>query len=380
MANLPFDREVHNVRERPLSSDLNLLISQSDLMSRYFNREMSGVAQAGFIGDGFYMQGTGNPREFTLYAGFGWLYDNSYIASNIGSIVNLNDPSAYMPVILNANFTTTVAVNPPAGFERYDLVEVRQNRRLIDSTSRDILDPGTGIFAPNSVYKTLAYDVDGDFGTVLSPASSTAAVSIKQGVPALIGAAVSPTNTPGYVTIGSIYVRDTTTNLFYNIKDERSIFYGFQKMGSTSMSFRINETILAGNNSNAIVNLQSKPLSMKYGVIPGGGGTVPEIQEIFFIHGFPGNVQPVMQASTYSVSGGGPPYVQKFFLGEMTNVVLSSTQAGLLSASPSSLLVATGQRAYKATVQTGNADNLGLGINVGFNINDVYGSTYTFNF
>jgi hypothetical protein len=382
MANNPFDRAIHNQRERPLSSDLNLLISQSDEMSRVFQTAMSGVNTSGFFNDGFFVKGTGGLLQYTVFSGIGFNYDPSNIASNIGGIPNVNDPTAIAPMVLSANYTATLAANPAAGLERYDLIEVKPYRHLTDPSNRDILDIGTGVFAPALVNKTLSYDMLGNTGTVLAPANSTAAISVKQGVPAPIGTAVIPTQTAGYNVIAIAHVKDTTSSLVNEITDERTMFYGFQKFGSSSYSFRITElNSFPSFPFFVLSNLNSAPQSLRYGVVPLSPIplAIPFFNVVYLINGNPQAVAaPVVQMHSYPSGSPAQPFVSQQVAVAPTLVNLTAPEVAALQAAPNNLDVAVGQKAQKMLVRLIAADNAGGGVLSGMTtVGDAWSTDYT---
>ncbi len=237
MANNPFDRTIINLREKPLSSDINRAESQHDFALRLVMRELfakraettlpgTGGANpgSGFVGTGFALRPavTAN-MTVTVKAGLGMIDDPANSPSAIGGVVGLDDLSSYKPVVLMADTVFTVptadGVNP-----RFDLIEVRYNRVAGDPQSRLILDPLTGAFSPNVVQKTLQNTVDGSVGTVVSPALSTAALSYKQGIPD--PSPVVPATTPGYVRVGVVTVLPAATSVSQGqVSDLRALLF-----------------------------------------------------------------------------------------------------------------------------------------------------------
>jgi hypothetical protein len=229
MAGNPYDREILNPLERPLADDINEAQSQLDrslrdtLRQLFSTNPLSGTN--GFVSGSFQVTQTGSPSMNVLVSpGIGFYDAPSDCPTSISGIVGLDDLSPYKPMPLVAAQTIAVDASPSPGQSRIDIIEVRYNRAVGNSTTRDILNTGTGIFAPGLLNKTLAFDLDGLTGRVVSPASSTAAIGYKVGVAATTGSQVAPTGTTGYTTICQILVTGgVTTIVTANITDERPI-------------------------------------------------------------------------------------------------------------------------------------------------------------
>lgn len=231
MATNPFDRLVINPRERPLSSDINQAESVLDrsmrqVMDSLFLARTSNTSSAsnpsgpisGFIGDAFKVDRV-TDTEVSLRAGLGFLVDTSAQTANISGISGLDDLARYKPVYLSTAQTISgIPAAPVSPQTRFDIVEVRMNRVLGDASSRDVLDPSTGVFAPGSVFKSLGFALDGNVGIVTSPSDSTAAISYKVGVAGSPGAV--PAATPGY-TIIAVIKRDAAASPTLAVGDWR---------------------------------------------------------------------------------------------------------------------------------------------------------------
>ena len=231
--NRPFDRELYNTLERALSPDNNVAASYADLALRevlkgLFNKRMNttlAIAQSppapGFLGEGFQVRGTG-PASYAIQItpGIGFFGDTA-TASAIGGITGVDDLSAWKPLVLSAPEIIALAPNATA-FTRLDLIEVRTSRALADNTARQVLTPGTGIFAAANVDKTLTWALDGLQGQVITPAASTTAIGYKVGIAA--GVPVEPPVTLGYVPLG--YVLSSPGGppiLLADIQDRRTV-------------------------------------------------------------------------------------------------------------------------------------------------------------
>ena len=216
MSNKPFDRMIVNPRERLVSPDLNTLQTQLDLATRTsiwqaFNRRSAVIGtptfetkqqqlvdplDAGFHGNSFRVNASSPAAmNVTVEAGLGW-YNDASTATSIGSIVGLDDPSNFKPLWNPARATISVPAADLA-LARIDIVEVIASRALGDLTVRDILNTGTGIFAPTSVNKTLSYGMS----TSVNGASG---INYKTGTPNAVPAAPAPS--AGYVKIAEVYV------------------------------------------------------------------------------------------------------------------------------------------------------------------------------
>jgi hypothetical protein len=176
---------------------------------------MVAVNDAGFYESGFKVRPTSPATlQVTVDAGLGWFNDNLPI-SGFSGITGLDDPSRFKPLVLTTLETIVVPAADPVN-PRIDIVEVRLNRLVGDPTSRDVLNPSTGIFAPASVNKTLSYSN--------SPASVNGAggINYKTGTPA--GVPVAPSVSAGYVKISEVRVEALVATIAENkIKDLRNI-------------------------------------------------------------------------------------------------------------------------------------------------------------
>lgn len=217
MSAKPFDREIVNNLERPISADINQIGTYADqeirhvLWNLFATRSSlsSDVAinqplalSAAFIGAGFKVRGSTSALQITLDAGLGFLNDNAS-ATGVSSITGVDDVEKIKPLTLTATETITVpsadVTNP-----RIDIVEVKFDRRLTDSTFRDILTPSTGLFTQTSVSKTLTYNQNNR-----SSVGGSGSINYKSGTPAAGPSA--PSADAGYVTIAQVYVPANAT-------------------------------------------------------------------------------------------------------------------------------------------------------------------------
>lgn len=316
MANKPFDLEVINVRERPLSTDLNLASSYQSgtlryltrMLSRFqdenvssYNRDVS-TDRGGFIADAFLVKPT-SPASLNVVVknGLGFVVDPLGPAdSNIGSalvpgISGLNDLDPYRPIILQADHTFAVPTPDPVN-ARIDIIEVKVDRRLTDAALRAVLDPGTGVFNPTNVFKTLEWAVDGDTGTNTTGGNSTAGLSYKTGTPAV--GPVAPATSAGYVKVAEIRVPAAATTItgpdnftapLYNlIKDTR-----VQHLGSYQSTVGTVDVSNTGAGApvflyNNFSHLATLPPSWRFVQLPetipaGGGGSINNVIGCYLI-------------------------------------------------------------------------------------------------
>ena len=227
MANNPWDQVILNVRERPLSTDMNQQWSQSARSLREMLKYLLGVRTAaanptltageGFLGDSFRV-GPESPASMNIVvrAGYGFQNNNSDVPVAISSITGLDDRSSYKPLVLNAAQTIAVPAADPTN-PRIDIVEVAYDRYVTDSLSRDVLDTGTGQFVATLVNKTLAFLQDGR-----TSVNGAAKINYKTGTPA--GSPAAPSTTAGYIKIAEVRVDALATSIAENkIKDLRKV-------------------------------------------------------------------------------------------------------------------------------------------------------------
>jgi len=232
----PFDRTNIGLRERPSSGDLNQLQSQifrtmTELARMTFSGRASNSSSAmssasGFLHDGMRVVPS-SPAAMTVAvnSGFGFVHDPIDVVTNLGSpdLEQVNDLSAFKPLSLLTPITFAVPVAPGSPNSRIDIIEVKADRRLENSSTRRQLDDGTLSFLDHLFFKTLAFNLDGRTGVVTSPAASTAGISYKIGTAANPG--LVPSTTPGYVKIAEVRVPNGTTSITgLNIVDRRRLF------------------------------------------------------------------------------------------------------------------------------------------------------------
>lgn len=210
MGNRPFDRQIINVRERPQTSELNLVGSYFDLTIRDTLKSMfsqrvglsSDVSllptTASFIGDAFKISPLSPAsRRVIVSSGLGIVSDSG-VSQDIQSIAGLNDSSnlKLLPLRLGQVFEV------PAGEFRVDIIEVKTSAYLTDETTVKIFNGSSGVFEPQLRNKTFSYSLDGQVGYVNFSQDSTAAISYKTGS----NSGDVPDVTPGYTKLGEIHV------------------------------------------------------------------------------------------------------------------------------------------------------------------------------
>lgn len=228
MANKPFDREVWNNLEKALSSDQNAAQTYVDLTLRTFIRNLLAVdptsVVTGFLNASFLVKPTSpTSMNVTVNPGLGFIDASGDEPSSIGSVASVDDPASLKPLPLLTSQVIAIDAAPSAGNNRIDIIEVTYDRRLMDSNSRDILDPTTGAFAPGLVNKTLGWILDGLTGRVVTPSPSTAPIGYKVGAAATAGSEVAPAVTTGYIKIAEVHLIGGTTTVIAsgNLTDER---------------------------------------------------------------------------------------------------------------------------------------------------------------
>lgn len=212
--NNPFDRTTIARLERPLSSDHNREFSQENRsllevlrasLSARSQTLAASVPYSGFIGDGFRIVPT-SPGGMSVQVtpGLGFVYAPLDLPTDIGAptIEGVHDVCSYKPVWLAAPAQFSVPA-PNVGMIRIDIIEVKIDRRLTDSTTRRLLNVDTKAFEDIVVSKTLTFGLDGRTGTVSSPSDSTAGLSLKVGAEHATSP-VAPTVTAGYVKLGEV--------------------------------------------------------------------------------------------------------------------------------------------------------------------------------
>jgi len=221
MADAPFNRTPIYPLEKPLSVDVNQGFSQSDRTLRdTFFRLLGGAS--GFLRSGFQCQASGPPAmSVVLAAGTAFQDAPTDTPAAIGGVLGVDDLCRYKPIILSNDLTVAVPTAPVAN-SRIDLIEVRYNRQLDNSQSRQFLDPTTDAFSPAFQPKTLDFNVDATMAYYAAAATPTTAFAYKSGV---VGASpAAPAVDTGYMPIAYITVgTGVLTIVAANIADARAM-------------------------------------------------------------------------------------------------------------------------------------------------------------
>lgn len=217
MSGKPFDRQVINQLERPLSTDVNQISTYADQALRelflniYSSRMAVGsdlqsvqppTGAVAFIGAGFRARGATSTLQVWLDPGLGFLNDG-ITGVSVGSVSGVDDREAIKPLSLTARETITVPA-ADASNPRIDLIEVKVDRRLTDPSSRDVMNPSSGAFQPGTVLKTLTYNQEGR-----STVNGVGSINYKTGTPA--ATPTGPVLDSGYLPIAQVYVNANAT-------------------------------------------------------------------------------------------------------------------------------------------------------------------------
>jgi hypothetical protein len=267
----PFDRNLINVRERPLSSDVDYDVTYLDRSLRYTLSRLNGTRidpahevltpGSGFVGDGFECVPT-SPTSLivNVQAGLGFLYNPSDLPTAIGGIVGVDDIEPYKPMVLSAPVQMNLAPAPAPGSERWDLIEAAPGRLYTGGVqTRDVFNVGLLQFQPSSVQKLLTWDLVSQTGSVTSPASSVAPLSRKIGVPAPTGTATQPNITAGYLPVAYVYVAGGATTIDYDaIVDQRTFLAPFGQI-QVEVTFSMRTAAGGGATLPSAVNVAVPP-------------------------------------------------------------------------------------------------------------------------
>ncbi len=218
--NNDFDTTIINVRERPLSSDINQISCQEYQTIRDMIATMYAIpSTGGFIGQSFRVEAaSGSTMNVTVGFGddFGFQVNPADVPTNINGALQLNDLSIYKPMCLSAVEDIAVpaadATNP-----RIDIVEVQYSRQLGNPQSRGILNQVTGVFDATLVDKTMSFNLNGT-----STVNGTGPINYKTGTPG--ATPTEPIVDAGYTKIGAIYVPANATGIYApNVGDRRAL-------------------------------------------------------------------------------------------------------------------------------------------------------------
>jgi len=221
-----FKRVLIGVRERPSSTDLNLLQTRissthqlmlraafaesyaSDPALTYANA-IVGNGPSGFAAFSFYCipDPATPPYGLLLFPGYGVHRYGPVDTADYGGNSGADWTNGASPLVLS-DYQSGLSVPsvPIAGHSRIDIIEVRADFTATDPTTVGVYNPTTSVFDPTVRNKSFDWDLRNRTGTVTSPAVSTAPISYKIGVDHAggIAGASEPATSPGYVKIARI--------------------------------------------------------------------------------------------------------------------------------------------------------------------------------
>jgi hypothetical protein len=339
MSGAPYDRTIINLRERPISSDINVLQSQIDRAQRFLLKQLFGrglttgapavsTPSLGFIGSGFWVRpASPATMQVVVKAGLGYIDLPSDVPTAIGGVTGLDDSESYKPLVLLADQTINVPAADGAN-PRIDIVEVKVRRQTTDSTSRDVFNVTTEAFDPALLAKTLSFGLDGS-----ATINGSGPINYKTGTPA--GVPVAPTTDTGYVKIAEVLVgTGVVTVTESKITDLRGILapYGIHHVGITG-NLNSDGTFTPG-----ITNM-SVPPGMQVAVV----GTAANTGNIYII----GGMTPLSAHASTHMSGDSA-VDERVYLTPLIGTISSGEQTELAGAGASPALnVAIGQPRIK---------------------------------
>jgi hypothetical protein len=220
-----FKRVLIPLRQRPTSTDLNRIqeriyesvralgsmgFARPAISGAFANRH-SQLGGYGFHGPGFFVEpdASNTPWGVSVKSGMGFYILGPTSATDIDSCSGADWDGAgglSVPLLLSSDQGFTIPAIPSAGNSRIDIIEVRPQYTATEASTIGIFNTATRVFDAPTRNKSLVWDLLGLTGNVTSPASSTAAISYKQGVAAAgaITAATEPSTTSGYVKVARI--------------------------------------------------------------------------------------------------------------------------------------------------------------------------------
>lgn len=225
-----FKRTIIPVRQRPISSDLNILQDQILETLRYVVTGAHGTAAAtstssnpdarttynvphAFQGGSFLVtpDPAATPFGVMLQPGFGYSAYGPGSATDYDAANGLNYDATnnWAPFVLSAYQTGFTVPAPPAvGSCRIDIIEAKPSYQANNPQTVGIFNTATRVFDPATRNKTFSWDLLSRTGTVTAPASSTAPISYKTGIAAVgdITVPAVPATTTGYVKLAQINV------------------------------------------------------------------------------------------------------------------------------------------------------------------------------
>ena len=354
MANQSFDTVILNPLERPLSSDLNAAQSElqralRDYLSGMYSRSLSDTAVStpveGFVADGLRVVPPAVASlAVALTKGMGFA-PNPSPQADVSSIGGLNDLSTYAPLPLSDTQAITLNAAPGAGLARVDLIQVRVNRRLTDSTPRDIFNASTLSFGSVNINKTMTFDLLGQTGTVIAPAVGTTGISYKVGTTFAYPAndfdsatalAARPAVDPGYIPVAYINVTPSMAAVIEaDIIDMRPLLLGPAAMAPLAARVSVFGTSSLPAGRRADVTTPAFPPGIKVAVTKDGAAAQSYIFYVFVGDGNDYRLNATLQ-STLPTSGGLFDNVAEAGATPVSGTVSAALQANLADANKTS--------------------------------------------
>lgn len=222
-----FRRVLIPVRQRPSSEDLNALQWAADaavlgLAGSVFGSSNTTVGlnpatryssngPSGFYAGGFWcvLNLSSPPFGIQLTAGTGFSYSGPVTATDIDSAQGADwgyEGQWGTPLLLSGAQTFTVPAPPAVGSSRIDIIAVTPLYLATDPQTVGIFDPGSSVFNPSVVNKSLTWDLLGRTQTINAPATPTAGISYIVGQSAVGGitAATEPSVPSNYMKVARI--------------------------------------------------------------------------------------------------------------------------------------------------------------------------------
>lgn len=308
-----FRRVLIPVRQRPSSEDLNALqwsanatmlglagatfgpsLSTTGLnpLSRYSN-----LGATGFYAGGFWciINPSSPPFGLTLKYGIGLSYAGPVAAADIDAAQGADwyqEGQWAAPLLLSADQNFTVPTPPAVGSSRIDIIAVTSLYLATDPQTVGIFDPGSSVFNPSVVNKSLTWDLRGRTQTINAPAVPTAGISyiVGQTVVGGIAAATEPSVPSNYMKVARINL-DASGGAIATLTDTMVVDMRRPLLPQGILSVSGQATIpgvLAGVGSEALNSVQLPPgvvLKAVLATAAGAGGVGLSYTMFFYIIG-----------------------------------------------------------------------------------------------
>lgn len=308
-----FRRVLIPVRQRPSSEDLNALQWSADasvlgLAGSVFGASNTTVGltpssryssngPSGFYAGGFWcvLNGSSPPFGIQLNAGTGFSYAGPVTATDIDSAQGADwgyEGQWGAPLVLSETQTFTVPAPPAVGSSRIDIIAVTSLYLATDPQTVGIFDPGSSVFNPSVVNKSLTWDLRGRTQTINAPAVPTAGISYIVGQSAVGGitAATEPSVPVNYMKVARINL-DASGGAIAALTDSMIVDMRRPLLPQGILSVSGQATIpgvLAGVGSEALNSVQLPPgvvLKAVLATAAGAGGVGLSYTMFFYIIG-----------------------------------------------------------------------------------------------